>query len=133
MTYTTEQIATALHEAREHIRSSGGKKTPGVENRRVLIEIVEQLRRDNAKEDREHLETIKERDQFEDTISEAARALGCEEEWSNVHDHAECVVELAKELRAEVNAHRAELIEGAKQSVVVTCNDFLQIVSEESP
>jgi hypothetical protein len=46
---TPEQITVAIHEAQTHIESSGGKKTPGVQNRRALIAIIEQLRAENER------------------------------------------------------------------------------------
>lgn len=54
-------------------------------------------------EESAHGRTIDERDKLEDQIEKAAVELGCEEEWSNLHDHGECVLELAAQARADLD------------------------------
>ena len=61
-----------------------------------------------AKEERAHLDTITDRDRFEEAIGTAVARLGCEKEWSNCHDHAQCL------LGAATAAHeRIAVLEGA--------------------
>lgn len=43
------------------------------------------------KEEREHLETIQQRDHFEDILTNLADVAGCEQEWTNLHEHGECI------------------------------------------
>ena len=60
------------------------------------------------------LTVIDERDSFESCITDTAAALGCEEEWSNVHDHRQCIPGLVDDLKgylAVVQAENARLLE----------------------
>ena len=49
----------------------------------------------NSKDEDEALtvEELKERDEALDLIADVARHFGCDEEWSSLHDHRECVRE----------------------------------------
>ena len=49
----------------------------------------------NSKDEDEALtvEELKERDEALELIADVARHFGCDEEWSNLHDHRECVRE----------------------------------------
>lgn len=53
-------------------------------------------------EDKMDGQTIDERDRSEDCVAEVAAILGCEEEWSNLHDHHLCAIELATSLQQEL-------------------------------
>lgn len=112
--YTPEEIETTIREARQHIASSGGKKTPGVENRRALIEIIEQLSErndDNFRMRGEYAELAfsrgdeiqKLRREIEQLRRERDDAL----ESINVCDGIECSRHL--ELKSEVKKQRAEI------------------------
>lgn len=45
-------------------------------------------------------------ERHEDTIEAVAESLGCEQEWSNCHDHSVCALESAASMRAEVERLR---------------------------
>lgn len=46
-----------------------------------------------------HLQTIDERDHFEDVITNCAIAAGCTEEWSSNHEHGDCIINELHRLR----------------------------------
>jgi hypothetical protein len=62
-----------------------------------------------GREEEAHLVTIDQRDAFEDFVGNLAADLGCKKEWSSMHDHRECVEEIALSLKAQV-AKQAEEI-----------------------
>lgn len=74
---------------------------------------VEELRAELEEARREHErvqgQLIDERDRFEECVTDSASALGCEEEWSNLHDHVRCIPDLIARLRADNEALRARL------------------------
>lgn len=51
---------------------------------------------------------IAERDELEEFVAACAAAAGCEREWSNLHDHRECVMEACRAFRAYVGAGKME-------------------------
>lgn len=55
---------------------------------------VEDLKKKLADEEKAHEHTMDERDAFEEVISGLAEDAGCEEEWSNLHAHGDCITNL---------------------------------------
>jgi hypothetical protein len=92
------------------IESRGGPES--VEAKRINIALNQVLNslsdpsRESSEEKRLDLQTIDERDRAQDAVAAAAAILGCEEEWSNVHDHHLCLLELATERMAELSLLR---------------------------
>lgn len=65
-----------------------------------VIEAIEAaLAEQSHVSDKALLEEIENRDRFEDVVTRTAEALGCQEEWSNLHDHCDCVFEHIAELQ----------------------------------
>lgn len=69
-------------------------------------------------EESAHLETIDERDAFEERIDEIADALGDETEWSSDNDRSQNAVELAEEVLAD-NARLRSML----NSIVASTTD----------
>lgn len=59
--------------------------------------------------EREADRLITQRDRWEEQVGDMAASAGCEEEFSNWHDHKDCVEECVAVLKAERDAARAEL------------------------
>ena len=74
---------------------------------------VGRLRKELAEERRMHGQTIDARDRREEQVEAVAVELGCENEWTNLHDHGVCALENAAELRAALASLRTLLEDGA--------------------
>jgi hypothetical protein len=75
---------------------------PAIEKLRAQLAAkdaeIERLKKQAKDDKRSHLQDIDKRDRYEDVIAEVAGDLGCDDEWSSVHDHAVCVKEHAAQL-----------------------------------
>lgn len=88
-----------------------------------LLEHIAALEERMKLDDRSHLQTIDERDRYSDAISEAATDLGCEDEWSNLHDHAKCLVENAAEVAKERDLYKGLLAHPALKELLTRMRD----------
>lgn len=80
----------------EHLR--GNSPAEWIQN--AADDAASQLASKEEEHEREMLKVIDERDKWEEKLSEIAVAAECEEEWSNRHEHGDCIVEKLAQLRA---------------------------------
>ena len=60
-------------------------------------------------DDEADLQTIAQRDQYEEFIAELATDLGCEEEWSGLHSHLNCIPEFTFAIEKKAKEQDEEL------------------------
>lgn len=105
-------VADLLAEVRA-LNAANASLVPGAMLTAVEIECL-RVERDAARAEvarltesadrdaQEHSNTIDQRDAREEQIAEAAQILGCEDEWSNCHDHGKCLIENASGVTTEI-------------------------------
>ncbi len=70
---------------------------------------IDALRADNDRLDKALDKALGQRDAWEEFVGNTAAALGCELEWSNLHDHRNCIDESIGALCARVEKAEAQL------------------------
>lgn len=78
-------------------------------------ERAEQAEKDRDEYDRDLEKEIATRDKYEDVIAEIAAILGCEDEWTNVHDHTKCIYEYAEMVVTAKEKAERELAEARER------------------
>lgn len=98
---TTQRLALI-----EELVNGGGGLEHG--SARFLMQQYRHVERIMDSADQDFDDTIRQRDAREDQLERLAVALGCTSEWSNLHDHGQCVFELVENLVSENNKLREE-------------------------
>lgn len=94
-------------------RAALAEAAQAVVERAVLALLAErdQLAKNFDSSERAYWRVIHQRDARGDQLVEAARALGCDEEWTNQHDHGICIQGLIADLKVERDQLAARLAE----------------------
>jgi len=81
-----------------------------------IFKLFANLRSQLTAEEKENEKLIAQRDCDEELIEKVSNILGCEEEWSNCHDHRVCIIENAKQITAQL-AEKEKEIEHLKRVI----------------
>ena len=91
-------LAAALKASEERAREAEDLAAANVAANKRIVELEQETDR-----------LITQRDRWEEQVGDMAASVGCEEEFSNWHDHKDCVEERVSVLKTERDAARAEL------------------------
>ncbi len=100
----------------------------------TLITEISELRNKLAEAEKNELEAIQERDKWEEWCTQMAILGGCEEEWSNFHDHRECVdAALSKAGEVEQRVNEVEsTVASLTKKLVQKDIDFIELEKSET-
>lgn len=93
-----ERLTAALKASEERARKAEELAAANLAANKRIVELEQEADR-----------LITQRDRWEEQVGDMAASAGCEEEFSNWHDHKDCVEECVAVLKTERDAARAEL------------------------